>query len=108
VKEAGLIQRREWGGDSVPALKVLSGDGFSIHSPSVIGALQHERRAGEGDRPQKSSREHVKFTSQLEGRAGRRSTLEDGERILWRCIYYRPHAISPRILLMENLLSQGR
>lgn len=45
---------------------------------------------------------------QLNGRAGRRATLEDAERILWRCIYFRPHAVPARLLLMRNLVLQNR
>ena len=42
------------------------------------------------------------------GRAGRRSILEDGERMLYRCIVMRPESIAPRLMLMSNLLFQAR
>ncbi|KAL3142673.1 hypothetical protein ABBQ38_002979 [Trebouxia sp. C0009 RCD-2024] len=45
---------------------------------------------------------------QLLGRAGRRCVLEDGERALLTCIVMRPEALSPRVLLMTNLILQNR
>lgn len=45
---------------------------------------------------------------QLLGRAGRRCVLEDGERALSTCISMRPEALSPRVLLMTNLILQNR
>ncbi|DBA76635.1 TPA: hypothetical protein ACH3X2_008679 [Trebouxia sp. C0005] len=45
---------------------------------------------------------------QLLGRAGRRCVLEDGERALLTCMGMRPEALSPRILLMTNLVLQNR
>lgn len=45
---------------------------------------------------------------QLLGRAGRRSILEDGERALLTCISMHSEALSPRILLMTNLILQNR
>lgn len=45
---------------------------------------------------------------QLLGRAGRRCILEDGERALLTCTSIRPEALSPRILLMTNLVLQNR
>lgn len=45
---------------------------------------------------------------QLLGRAGRRCVLEDGERALSACISMRPDTLSPRVLLMTNLILQNR
>lgn len=46
---------------------------------------------------------------QTRGRAGRRSVLEDGERILLRCIAIAPdHDLRPQITLMHNLTLQNR
>eukprot|EP00803_Ostreobium_quekettii_P006245 evm.model.scf_131.3 EVM.evm.TU.scf_131.3 scf_131:17231-19237(-) len=45
---------------------------------------------------------------QLHGRAGRRSALEDGERMLGRCIKLCPTDWRPHFLLMHNLMEQGR
>ncbi|KAK9829146.1 hypothetical protein WJX72_004155 [[Myrmecia] bisecta] len=59
--------------------------------------------------PQKA--QHCTFehpTGQLHGRAGRRCVLEDGERMLRRCIAAAPSAVAPRLLLMHNLTKQNR
>ncbi|KAK9861205.1 hypothetical protein WJX84_007839 [Apatococcus fuscideae] len=47
-------------------------------------------------------------TGQLQGRAGRRCILEDGERMLLRCIRLQPQAAPPYLLLLANLGLQGR
>ncbi|CAL5224124.1 g6756 [Coccomyxa viridis] len=45
---------------------------------------------------------------QLHGRQGRRSVLEDGERMLHRCLDQRPDCVEARMLLIENVMAQGR
>eukprot|EP00882_Tetradesmus_deserticola_P004070 GHRQ01004300.1.p1 GENE.GHRQ01004300.1~~GHRQ01004300.1.p1 ORF type:complete len:194 (+),score=46.13 GHRQ01004300.1:730-1311(+) len=45
--------------------------------------------------------------SQVLGRAGRRSTLEDGERALDWCIEERPDDLQTRVLQLRNLMMQG-
>jgi hypothetical protein len=44
---------------------------------------------------------------QLHGRAGRRCTLEDGERILLRAVSARPTDLRARVLLLRNLMRQA-
>jgi hypothetical protein len=44
---------------------------------------------------------------QLHGRAGRRCTLEDGERILLRAVAARPTDLRARVLLLRNLMRQA-
>lgn len=41
------------------------------------------------------------------GRAGRRATLEDGERALEWCIEARPEDLQARVLQLRNLMTQG-
>eukprot|EP00878_Enallax_costatus_P025773 GHUV01027602.1.p2 GENE.GHUV01027602.1~~GHUV01027602.1.p2 ORF type:complete len:133 (-),score=22.25 GHUV01027602.1:1449-1847(-) len=60
-------------------------------------------------RTSQKAKEHT-FTcpvGQLSGRAGRRCTLEDGERILDWCIQERPWDLQPRVILLRNLMKQG-
>jgi len=45
---------------------------------------------------------------QLHGRAGKRSTLEDGERILLRAVALRPGSLEARLLLVQNRLRMRR
>jgi hypothetical protein len=44
---------------------------------------------------------------QLQGRAGRRCALEDGERYLERCVAARPADLRAHVLLMRNLMRQA-
>eukprot|EP01026_Neomeris_dumetosa_P071924 TRINITY_DN7296_c0_g1_i1.p2 TRINITY_DN7296_c0_g1~~TRINITY_DN7296_c0_g1_i1.p2 ORF type:complete len:171 (-),score=9.51 TRINITY_DN7296_c0_g1_i1:195-707(-) len=45
---------------------------------------------------------------QLQGRAGRRSILEDGERILIQCLQIQPQSWKARYMLLVNLEFQNR
>ncbi|GMH45987.1 hypothetical protein BSKO_13951 [Bryopsis sp. KO-2023] len=47
-------------------------------------------------------------SGQLYGRAGRRSVLEDGERMLLRCITMKPNDLQAYELLAKNLSIQNR
>eukprot|EP00884_Botryococcus_braunii_P016547 jgi/Botrbrau1/3576/Bobra.0078s0031.1 len=88
--EKGVLQRPKFNTRACSVKLICSQDG--------LGTLL--------EKAYKKTFEHE--PGQLYGRAGRRCTLEDGERILDRCISLYPESLEARLMMAHNLTRQNR